>query len=323
MLASVIINNHNYGHFLDQAIDSALSQTYRPLEVVVVDDGSTDDSREVMASYGDRIVSVFKPNGGQASAFNAGYAASGGEVICWLDSDDLFTSYKAQVVTDALNANPQAGWCFHGVRYFRGEVEEDVCRKPPADLRTRRVDLRGEMKRGAVDWTAPPTSGLCFRRYLLDIILPMPEEEGVTLHDNYQKFAAMALTEGICVDADLALQRLHADNAYTMREDRRQLQARVEVLTALCLRERFPDISRFTDKHFAFGVALHARTGGLSAKDREAVSAYWSSVPLTRRPEVALRALYHLLVSARRQGSPADRPLPQGVGRAAPTTMRP
>jgi glycosyltransferase involved in cell wall biosynthesis len=87
-LVSIIIINFNYGRFLRQAIDSALDQTYRPVEVVVVDDGSTDCSREIMRSYGDQIVSVLKKNGGQGSAFNFGFAKTSGEIACFLDSDD-------------------------------------------------------------------------------------------------------------------------------------------------------------------------------------------------------------------------------------------
>ena len=77
-LASVIINNHNYGGFLKDAIESALVQTHHATEVIVVDDGSTDESRDVIAGYGERSVPVFKSNGGQASAFNAGIARSRG-----------------------------------------------------------------------------------------------------------------------------------------------------------------------------------------------------------------------------------------------------
>src|SRR5688500_10169891 len=88
-LASVIINNYNYGRYLGAAIDSALAQTYPHTEVVVVDDGSTDDSRQVIAGYGERVVPVLKENGGQASAFNAGFAASRGDVVLFLDADDL------------------------------------------------------------------------------------------------------------------------------------------------------------------------------------------------------------------------------------------
>src|SRR2546428_10583836 len=88
-LASIIINNYNYRRFLREAVDSALNQTYRNTEVIVVDDGSTDGSPEIIASYGDRIIPVLKQNGGQNSALNAGFSSSRGDVILFLDSDDV------------------------------------------------------------------------------------------------------------------------------------------------------------------------------------------------------------------------------------------
>src|SRR6516164_3747657 len=90
--ASIIINSYNYARFLGQAIDSALEQTYPYTEVIVVDDGSTDDSRAVLTGYGDRVRAVIKDNGGQASAFNAGLRVSRGEVVFFLDSDDALLS---------------------------------------------------------------------------------------------------------------------------------------------------------------------------------------------------------------------------------------
>src|SRR3954451_20463787 len=87
-LVSIVIDNYNYARFLPEAIESALAQTYPDTEVIVVDDGSTDDSREIIASYGSRVRPVLKTNGGQASAFNAGFAASRGDVVLFLDSDD-------------------------------------------------------------------------------------------------------------------------------------------------------------------------------------------------------------------------------------------
>src|SRR5262245_23561615 len=88
-VASIVINNYNYGRFLAGAIDSALGQTYAGTEVVVVDDGSTDESREVLARYAGRVVPVLQANGGQAAAFNAGFAACAGQVVLFLDADDL------------------------------------------------------------------------------------------------------------------------------------------------------------------------------------------------------------------------------------------
>jgi glycosyltransferase involved in cell wall biosynthesis len=93
-LVSIIINNYNYGHFVSEAIDSALNQTYSQIEVIVVDDGSTDNSRKIIASYEHRITSILKENGGQASALNAGFAATQGDIICFLDADDIFLIEK-------------------------------------------------------------------------------------------------------------------------------------------------------------------------------------------------------------------------------------
>src|SRR5450631_2550416 len=86
-LVSVLINNYNYREYLAQAIDSALSQDYDPIEIIVVDDGSTDDSRSIIARYGTKIRTVFQNNSGQASAFNAGINAAQGDILCFLDSD--------------------------------------------------------------------------------------------------------------------------------------------------------------------------------------------------------------------------------------------
>ena len=84
-LVSIIINNYNYGRFLAAAIDSALTQSYAQTEVIVVDDGSTDDSHAILASYGARITPVLTANGGQASAFNAGFARGRGDIVIGQD----------------------------------------------------------------------------------------------------------------------------------------------------------------------------------------------------------------------------------------------
>src|SRR5919107_292807 len=81
---SIVINNYNYDRFLGRAIESALDQSYTLVEVVVVDDGSTDGSRQVMRRYSDRVVTVEQPNGGQAAAINAGFAACHGDLVVFL-----------------------------------------------------------------------------------------------------------------------------------------------------------------------------------------------------------------------------------------------
>src|SRR3954454_14414573 len=101
--ASVIINNFNYARFLADAIDSALAQTHPNTEVIVVDDGSTDESASVIAAYGDRIAPVLKGNGGQASAYNAGYERSSGDIVCFLDADDMLLVDAIGSAADAFS----------------------------------------------------------------------------------------------------------------------------------------------------------------------------------------------------------------------------
>ncbi len=106
-LVSIVINNYNYGHFLREAIDSALQQTYEPLEVIVVDDGSTDESRPIIGEYGDRIIPLLKENGGQASALNAGFARSQGQIVIFLDADDVLHATIAQKVVAVYADAPE------------------------------------------------------------------------------------------------------------------------------------------------------------------------------------------------------------------------
>jgi glycosyltransferase involved in cell wall biosynthesis len=86
---SVIIANYNYGNYLSKAIDSALAIDWPEVQVIVVDDGSTDNSRAIMESYGNRIESYFQSNSGQRISNNVGYSASAGNLILFLDADDM------------------------------------------------------------------------------------------------------------------------------------------------------------------------------------------------------------------------------------------
>lgn len=95
-LVSVIIPAFNRAHSVRVSIDSVLQQTYRPLEVIVVNDGSTDETAEVLAGYGGRILSIRQDNGGPSSARNTGVAHAKGEIIAFLDSDDTWHPQKLE-----------------------------------------------------------------------------------------------------------------------------------------------------------------------------------------------------------------------------------
>jgi glycosyltransferase involved in cell wall biosynthesis len=95
-LVSVIIPNYNYGAYVAKAIDSVLAQTYSDIEIIVVDDGSRDDSLLVLEKYGDRITVVAQKNQGVSTARNNGVSVSRGEFVAFLDADDMWLPSKIE-----------------------------------------------------------------------------------------------------------------------------------------------------------------------------------------------------------------------------------
>jgi glycosyltransferase involved in cell wall biosynthesis len=105
-LISVVIPTYNRAHVLPASLDSALGQTYPRLEIVVVDDGSTDGTEAVVAPYRDRIVYVRQENRGLAEARNTGHAHASGEYVAWLDSDDVWNPEKLALQVAWLQRRP-------------------------------------------------------------------------------------------------------------------------------------------------------------------------------------------------------------------------
>jgi glycosyltransferase involved in cell wall biosynthesis len=170
-LVSIIIDNFNYARFLRAAIDSAIAQTYAPVEVIVVDDGSTDNSRDVISSYGDRLSAILKTNGGHASAFNAGFRASRGSVVMFLDADDLLLPNAVEEVVRAWHpGTAKAQFVLAHVdadgRALGGVVPYSPAQMPDGDIRASILDAGG--------YVGVPTSGNAFARSLLDRLLPLP-----------------------------------------------------------------------------------------------------------------------------------------------------
>jgi glycosyltransferase involved in cell wall biosynthesis len=115
---SAIIPTYNYGRFLREAIDSVLAQTYPVLELIVVDDGSTDDTPQILASYGDRVRAIFQTNGGVGVARNRGIAQARGEYVAFLDSDDVWLSRKLEKEIALFDADPDLGLVHSGAETF-------------------------------------------------------------------------------------------------------------------------------------------------------------------------------------------------------------
>lgn len=224
-LTSIIVNNHNYGRYLREAIDSALAQTYPQAEVIVVDDGSTDDSPEIIAGYGERIVAVLKENGGQASAFNAGFANCRGEVICFLDSDDLFREDKVAETVRLLNPFRIEGkdvLLYHDLEV----VDRHGSLLGTTKLSGRRFKTnlppnlyRHACEHGYILYAAGPTSGLALTRSLAERIFPIPEAGIRTSADNFVVKAASLLGEVHEAKAALSKYRVHGENNWFGKQD--------------------------------------------------------------------------------------------------------
>jgi glycosyltransferase involved in cell wall biosynthesis len=298
-LVSILINNYNYGRFLTEAINSALAQTYTNIEVIVVDDGSTDNSHEIIKDYGDKIIAIVKQNGGQASAFNTGFAASSGEIVCFLDADDMFLPEKVQEIVNIFIEHQDIGWCFHLLNFFgdrQPEIQPDLDRWSSG-----RYDLRSTIKSGKLSGRMPEinlaTSTMCFRSFLLKTILPMPEIIKIT-SDDYIKYVALGLTPGFILIKELALQRIHNSNAYTLRTDRdkQKLSAKINILSAYWMKTNFPSIvSKFSDNIFATAISKYWLNGGVELECQEIVTTYLGALTLPERIEFYARAVFNYI----------------------------
>ncbi len=128
-LISCIVPVYNGELYLREAIDSILAQTYRPLEIIVVDDGSTDATPDVAASYGDRLRYVCQANAGPGAARNHGLSLTQGEFVAFLDADDLWHPDKLACQMARFTARPQLDLCVtHIQNFWIPELQEEEAR---------------------------------------------------------------------------------------------------------------------------------------------------------------------------------------------------
>ena len=235
-LVSIIIDNCNHARFVGAAIDSALGQTYPAVEVIVVDDGSGDGSREVITEYRSRVVAVWKENGGQASAFNAGFARSRGEVVCFLDSDDALAPGAVETVVRNFEEPEVAKvhwplWVVDERGRATGEVKGSLLAEG---------DLRAHVLRKGPATALPsaPTSGNAWARWYLESVLPMPEPEFRICADSYLFTLVAAFGRIVRLAEPQGFFRKHGCNSYQRLgfEERLQLGVSGYNQQALALR---------------------------------------------------------------------------------------
>lgn len=291
LLVSVLVNNYNYGSFLSVAIESAINQSYKSVEIIVVDDGSTDNSQAIIAGYSGKIKAIFKPNGGQASAINEGFNNCHGDIICLLDSDDWFLENKIEEVVNVFCRYPKIGWFFHPLIQINQHDLTEVKIFPPYTEGV--YDRTIEFRKGKVKFWAPSTSGLCFRRELLERILPMPEAQGIILSDKYIKELAIGLSKGYSSEKFFTYQRIHDNNLYTDKEDNLQTKIDISLNYAYWVRTNFPEFTKRANREFAHSMFLNNKLTKSFIIKNSLHNEYLSKLKFAEKLEVYMRAFYY------------------------------
>lgn len=231
-VVSVLISNYNYGRFLEQAVRSTLEQTYSNLEVIVCDDGSTDESLQIadaLASEDDRVNVLRKENGGQASAFNAGFTLCRGEIVCFLDADDTFNSGKVERCIDAFTTT-NAGLLVHQMMIV--DESGSNLQRIPTFTRFEQGWIGERLIARGGRWRWGPTSSVAIRREVGCRIFPMPEQGFRTDADTFLLMLAPMFTPVCGLEEILAFYRLHGSNAFGQsRLDRRAVERTTQALT--------------------------------------------------------------------------------------------
>jgi hypothetical protein len=204
---SIIINNYNYESYVGAAIESALAQTYPYVEVVVVDDGSTDGSRAVIESFRDHATLHFQANGGQSAAFNEGLARASGEIVFFLDSDDaLHPEAVAEVVARWRPGVAKAQFSLATID-AAGRFAGNVFPNYPPGLASE--DVRQELLETAL-YPCPPTSGNAYARAFLDRVMPLGRWP--TGADGPLNTVAPLYGDVVTIDRPLGFYRVHGRN---------------------------------------------------------------------------------------------------------------
>jgi glycosyltransferase involved in cell wall biosynthesis len=244
-LISVIVTCFNYGRYVAGAIQSALQQSYSRVEVIVVNDGSTDDSLDVIGCFADRVTVIDQPNGGSIAAYNRGFAASRGDVIVLLDADDrLETDALASVAAVFRPAVAKVQWDLSIIDAQGRDLGRQFCHFGP-DYDAERVK-ESFRRTGTYRW--PVSVGNAYSRWFAEAIFPLSPEHGP---DGALNTVAPVYGEVVTIPKVLARYRVHGQNLWSNTgADASRLPARIE--------QRAAEVALMVEHARARGVAISA-----------------------------------------------------------------
>jgi glycosyltransferase involved in cell wall biosynthesis len=257
-LVSILINNYNYARFLGVAIDSALTQSYVSTEVLVVDDGSTDNSREVISRFGNRVTAIFKENGGQASSFNAGVSACRGDILCFLDADDFFYPDKVSRVVEFFHEHAEnlKPIMLHHLLAVKNDTGADVEGRPYGKTHPSPMNLYAFAQRHNFIWyEAGPTTSISLNRILTDRLFPIPEKGVRISGDDFIVCGASLLADVYSIKEILGGYRVHEKNNWfhsTQRKSPEFLCALQDYLNAKLVENGLSPVICFDESIYAW-----------------------------------------------------------------------
>lgn len=242
---SVLIDTYNHERFIEKAVVSVLKQNFSAAdrEILVVDDGSTDGTPEILKKFTPHIRILRKENGGQASAFNAGIPECSGEIVAFLDGDDWWGPQKLTRVTEALRAEPAVGIVGHGIVMVDGEGREQSETLREGHRFQANGVAGGKLfrRRGAF----LGTSRMTIRKELLERIGKVPERIAIQA-DEYLFTVAAVLMEAEILPEALTFYRIHEANRFQLAKGagKEKLRAKERALTELtnALRDKLTEL---------------------------------------------------------------------------------
>jgi len=219
-LISVIITTYNHGHFIGNTIDSVLNQTFpqKDLEIIVVDDGSTDDTPARVEKYKDKITYIYQKNNGHVSACNAGVEVASGAILAFLDSDDYFVPQKLSVIAEKFAQSESVDFLCHDVNIvdsngtFIGTYFDYVGYRVKNGGKPERVD-REEYLSGQLFLSAS-TTAMAFETSCLRKVFPIPAHYFNTPDVYLLHSVLFYAREFVMIKEPLSCYRIHGSNIF-------------------------------------------------------------------------------------------------------------
>ena len=237
MLFSIILTNYNYSKFLYEAIDSVINQTYQNFELIIVDDGSDDNSREIIFNfalkYKEKIKVIMKNNEGQAAAFNDAYKLSKGDIIVFLDADDYFYPNKLKVLKDYFENGHD--YILNNFDILK-ECSNNQIVYYPAYYPYEGYNLF--LIYYLQIYTGHTTSNIAISKKLAEKIFPIVfEKEYKICADDYIVYAASILTTPKYIQEKLSVYRLHGKNRFMCSVQKNIKKYEKKILTSKVIKK--------------------------------------------------------------------------------------